>query len=337
MRFFWVNFPIFIVWLTGLGMLETSLHSIVPPLVEAAGLTIIPLVTTLVLLGFAQWKENRIFVLRRFFLWAFALTAFYSISWFQRASVPLGIETHRIIYEASAIIEFFLLVLHARTWLRECDWVWIFGVTLVFGMILENGGIMMGFFREEGYLLYVPGLPAPIATMLGWVNVLYCGYFAVEKLLPEMRPVLRSLVCTGIALSMDISFDPVATRLSWWVWNHDLTLSIWGVPVVNYVAWFPVATRLSWWVWNHDLTLSIWGVPVVNYVAWFWALFPYVWCYYRVRLYGRRGEWRKVALFSALIPVILVVELGGVVVSLYVLGDQGALEIVRQFFRQLDP
>lgn len=306
MRFFWVNFPIFIVWLTGLGMLETSLHSIVPPLVEAAGLTIIPLVTTLVLLGFAQWKENRIFVLRRFFLWAFALTAFYSISWFQRASVPLGIETHRIIYEASAIIEFFLLVLHARTWLRECDWVWIFGVTLVFGMILENGGIMMGFFREEGYLLYVPGLPAPIATMLGWVNVLYCGYFAVEKLLPEMRPVLRSLVCTGIALSMDISFDPVATRLSWWVWNHDLTLSIWGVPVVNYVAWF-------------------------------WALFPYVWCYYRVRLYGRRGEWRKVALFSALIPVILVVELGGVVVSLYVLGDQGALEIVRQFFRQLDP
>jgi hypothetical protein len=226
MRFIWVNFPIFLIWLTGLSMLETALHSIAPPLPEAAWLSIIPLITTLILLGFVQWKKKGMFMPRQYFPWAFALTIFYIISWTHQTSVLLSIETHRHIYEASAIIEFFILVIHAKTWLKKWDWIWIFGVTLVFGMILENGGIIMGFFREEGYFLYFPGLPAPVATMLGWVNVLYCGFFAVEKILPEMSPMWRGLVCTGIALSMDIPFDPVATRLSWWVWNDTLTLSI---------------------------------------------------------------------------------------------------------------
>ena len=106
-------------------------------------------------------------------------------------------------------------MLHGRTWLKRWDWLWIFGVTLVFGMILENGGSSWA--SSEGVIIYVPGLSAPVATMLGWVNVLYCGFFAVEKILPKMKPLRRGLVCTGLALSMDLPFDPVATRLSWWV------------------------------------------------------------------------------------------------------------------------
>lgn len=297
MRFLWDNFPVVIVWVTGLGMLETALHAMEPPLMAAAWLSLVPLATALILLWFASSKER----LRTFLAWSLALAAGYAISWIPHTTVSLSIGTHRLIYEISVFIEFILILLHARTWLRKADWSWIFGITLVFGVILENGGIFMGFFREEGYFLYLPGLPAPAATMLGWVNVLYCGFFAVERILPGMKPVWRGLVCTGIALSMDIPFDPVATRLSWWVWNRELTLSIWGVPAVNYVAWF-------------------------------WALFPYAWCYYRVRMSKGLSEGGKMALLSALIPVILVVELGGVVLTLLILGDQGALGIVRQFF-----
>ncbi|MGD0821235.1 MAG: carotenoid biosynthesis protein [Desulfomonilia bacterium] len=300
MLFIWQNIPIFLIWLTGLSMMDTALHRVVPPLTFVSWLTLVPLFTSLILLGFALRNHPNGFRLKRYLLWVVALAGMYAITMSLRTTAPLPMDTHRLLYETSAIFEFIIIALHARTWLKGWGWLWVFGFTLFFGMILENGGIMMGFFREEGYLLYLPGLPAPIATMIGWVNILYCGFFSVEKLLPEMRPMLRGLVCTGIALSMDIPFDPVATRLSWWVWNDALTMSIWGVPIVNYVAWF-------------------------------WALFPYAWCYYWVRLDDDLAEGKKFALLSALIPPILVVELGGVVISLVALGDYGAIEIIRHF------
>lgn len=297
MRFLWDNFPVVIIWVTGLSMLETALHTVDPPLMQAAWLSLVPLTAAFILLWFASQKKGVL----TFLAWSLVLTAGYAVSLSHHTTVSLSIEAHRSIYEASVFIEFILVLLHARTWLRKHDWAWIFGITLLFGMILENGGIFTGFFREDGYLLYVPGLPAPAATMLGWVNVLYCGFFAVERILNGMKPFWRGLTCAGIALSMDIPFDPVAARLSWWVWNRELTMSVWGVPAVNYVAWF-------------------------------WALFPYAWCYYRVRMLKGVSEGRKMALLSALIPLILVLELGGVVLTLKILGDQGALEIVRRFF-----
>jgi hypothetical protein len=41
--------------------------------------------------------------------------------------------------------------------------------------------------------------------------------------------------------------------------------------------------------------LGIWGVPVVNYVAWFWALFPYAGCFISGRegMEGRKKERRQ--------------------------------------------
>jgi hypothetical protein len=301
MRFVWDNVPLFLIWLIGLSMLNTSIHYIVPPLEQVAWLAIIPLVTSLVLLGFVQRKQHGVFLVKRYLPWVVALTGIYAIPFLHQTPVPLSMETYRLIYEASALIEFIILVLHGRTWLKKWDWAWVFGVTLIFGVILENGGIAMDFFKEEGYWLYLPGLHAPLATMLGWTNVLYCCFFAVERVFPQLSPVLRGLICAAIGLSMDISFDPVATRLEWWLWNEKLLMSVWGVPVINFVAWF-------------------------------WALFPYVWCYYRIRMYGGMGEGKKIVLFSALVPVILVIELTGVLLSLVALGDMGALKVLHYFF-----
>jgi hypothetical protein len=304
MSFVRQNIPIFFIWLTGLSMMDTALHQITPALTDVQWLAVIPLVTSLIVLAIAQARRQGGFCAKGFLPWAAVLSGAYIIPLFHRSSVPLALETQRVIFEASAIIEFMILALHGRTWLKGWDWVWIFVVTLIFGAILENGGIIMGFFKEEGYRLYIPGLGAPIATVLGWVNVLYCGFFVVERVLPKMRPVFNGLVCVGIALAMDIPFDPVATRLAWWVWNDTLSMGIWGVPVVNYVAWF-------------------------------WALFPYAWCYFSIRMKDGMSEGGKIALFSALIPVILALELGGVVVSLIILGDERAVEVVAHFFRHL--
>ena len=46
-----------------------------------------------------------------------------------------------------------------------------FGVTFVYGLMLENGGIVMRFFYEPSFRLYLGPLPAPLCTMLGWCVV----------------------------------------------------------------------------------------------------------------------------------------------------------------------
>lgn len=305
MKFVWQNLPVFFIWFIGLSVLNNSLHHISPPVENAGTLSIFPLACSLVLLWFAcrKYYGDRN-VPKAFSSWFVGLTALYLAPFLHGLSLPLDEDTQKLIYEFSALAQFVLLVAHARSWFTRKDWIWVFGITLLFGMILENGGIVLGFFSEPGYLLYLPGIPAPLATALGWANVLYCAFFAVDRLLPEMAPLWRGLVCAAIGLSLDIPFDPVATRLGWWVWDPSLSVMVWNVPVVNFIAWF-------------------------------WALFPYAALYYRVRGMERYGEGRKAVYFVGSFPLILAGEFLGVALSLALIGDRAGLVVIRKFFSSL--
>lgn len=305
MKFFWKNLPVFFIWFVGLSVLNNALHHVSPPLESVKALSVAPLAVSLVLLWFACTRERggkRVWSL--FAPWALGMTALYLAPVMHGLSMPLEGETQRLLYELSAFAQFAVLLVHGRTWLARWDWFWIFGVTLLFGMILENGGIILGFFSEPGYLFYLPGLPAPLATMLGWVNVLYCAFFAVEKLLPPMPVLAKGLVCAAVGLSMDLPFDPVATKLGWWVWDPALRVKVWGVPAINYIAWF-------------------------------WALFPYGAAYYWARQWNSWEEGKKVGLFLGSFPLILVVELLGVMVCLSLSGDREGLFIFQRFFSSM--
>lgn len=301
----WRNLPVFFIWLIGLSVLNNALHHVSPPVERVRALSFFPIACSLILLWYACRKEyggER--MLRLFFSWAAGMTILYLTLSMHGLNLPLDMQTQRSIYEFSALAQFVLLLIHARTWFKPWDWVWVFGVTLFFGIILENGGIILGVFSEPGYLFYVPGLPAPVATALGWANVLYCAFFAVERILPHMAPVGRGLVCALIGLSLDVLFDPVATRLGWWVWNPALEVKIWEVPIINFIAWF-------------------------------WALFPYAAVYYWVRGMGKYGEGGKVFYLMGWFPVILTAEFLGVIASLAMVGDRAGLALIRRFFSSL--
>ncbi len=305
MGFVWRNLPVFFIWFIGLSVLNNSLHHISPPVESAGILSLFPLACSLVLLLFACSKYyGERSAPKAFFTWAAGLTVLYFTPFLHGLSMPIDVGAQKLVYEFSALAQFVLLAAHAGTWFTRRDWVWVFGITLLFGLILENGGIVLGFFSEPGYLFHLPGMPAPLATALGWVNVLYCAFFAVERLLPEMGPVWKGLVCAAVGLSLDIPFDPVATRLGWWVWDTSLRLMIWHVPVVNFIAWF-------------------------------WALFPYGALYYRVRESGKYGEGRKAVYFVGSFPLILAGEFLGVILSLALVGDRAGLIVVRKFLSAL--
>lgn len=305
MGFFWRYLPVFFIWFVGLSVLNNALHHVVPPLESVRVLSFAPLAASLVLLWFACERERGgNGGLKLFTPWALGMTALYLTPFMHGLSLPLDGDTQRLWYESSALAQFAILLVHGRTWLVRWDWLWVFGVTLLFGVILENGGILLGFFSEPGYMLYMPGLPAPLATALGWVNVFYCAFFAVERILPHMSAVAKGLVCALMGFSIDIAFDPVATRLGWWVWEASLTLKIWDVPAINYIAWF-------------------------------WALFPYGAAYYRVRQDEHKGQGRKMLFLVGCFPVILGIELLGVIATLSLVGDREALLIIRRFFGSL--
>jgi hypothetical protein len=305
MRFVWRYLPVFFIWLTGVSVLNIALHHVSPPVQGVRLLAVFPLAASLVLLYYACLREyGSEGAMRKLAPWALGVTALYCAPLAHHLSMPLDVTLHKRLYELSALVQFAVLAFHARTWFKPWDWAWVFGVTLVFGLILENGGIVLGVFSEPGFLLYLPGLPAPLATALGWASVLYCAFFAVERVLPVKSPLARGLACALIGLSLDLPFDPVATRLGWWVWEPSLNAKVWGVPVINFVAWF-------------------------------WALFPYGTAYYWAREKAGRAEGKKAGLFVAAFPAILLAEFLGVLATLALLGDSSALAVIGRFFSSL--
>jgi uncharacterized membrane protein len=118
-----------------------------------------------------------------------------------------------------------------------------FGVALFYGLLLENGGIMLGFFHETNLTLtVVKPFVAPAATMIGWCIVLYMATFVIWQLRKWMPLLKRSNVLSAVAVAavatlLDLQIDPLATASGAWVWDQSLPGWFHGVPQVNFVAW----------------------------------------------------------------------------------------------------
>ncbi|OPY15839.1 MAG: hypothetical protein A4E70_01623 [Syntrophus sp. PtaU1.Bin005] len=159
------------------------------------------------------------------------------------AAKPKPMTTDELLcrYEFSALANAALIGVHA--WRRSGRLAALFfGPVAAYGAVLENGGILLGYFTEVGYSMYLRPFPAPLATMAGWITVFYL----VMSLTWEFRlciPCLArsaigsALVATACALCMDFQLDPLATAAGFWQWNHLLTLRLLGVPLLNFVAW----------------------------------------------------------------------------------------------------
>jgi Carotenoid biosynthesis protein len=153
-----------------------------------------------------------------------------------------------------------------------------FGVTFIYGLILENAGIYMHFFFEPSFRVYLGGLPAPLCTMLGWSVVFYVTIALTEQLAdwwPWLKAAAwrRALAATLLALSMDAQLDPLASMSGvFWRWNEALAPGFLGVPYINFAAWFGAFLPFSWFLFSITDRTDI-SEPRKNYelflrVAW---------------------------------------------------------------------
>jgi uncharacterized membrane protein len=164
---------------------------------------------------------------------------------------PLTGKGLLIAYELSNFVVAALMWWHARRQNRGHAWLF-FGCGFLYGLLLENGGILMGFFHETNLTLtLVRPLVAPVATILGWCIVLYMASFLVWQLrqwMPSLqrRPALSGFLVAVLGTSLDVQIDPLATASGAWVWHETLPPWFHGVPLVNFVAWICALTPFAW-------------------------------------------------------------------------------------------
>ncbi|MCA2979181.1 MAG: carotenoid biosynthesis protein [Myxococcaceae bacterium] len=172
-----------------------------------------------------------------------------NLSW--HAPSPLELSTLRAVYELSNFLWAGLLV--RFFWKRQRSVLaYFFGVALVYGAVLENGGIVLGFFDEQNLsLTMVEPFVAPVATMIGWCVVLGMATYLVWRLREWVPALRRSALVSGalvggFATMLDLQIDPIATMTGCWVWDSSLPPWFHGVPQVNFVAWLCALVPFAW-------------------------------------------------------------------------------------------
>ncbi len=155
---------------------------------------------------------------------------------------PIPLPQLRLVYEWSNFVFAGLLVAHAWS-VHRSHVALFFGAGLLYGAMLENGGILLGFFHELHLSsTRVEPLVAPVATMIGWSVVLYMASFTVWQLrawVPRLgrSAALSALLVGAFATLIDLQIDPAATATGCWVWHESLPVAFCGVPLLNFVAW----------------------------------------------------------------------------------------------------
>jgi hypothetical protein len=164
---------------------------------------------------------------------------------------PLELSTLRTVYELSNFLWAALLIRYA--WKREKTLLaYFFGIGLVYGAVLENAGIVLGFFDEQNLsVTMVRPFVAPVATMIGWCVVLGMSTHLVWRLREWLPWLKKSALLSGVlvgvfATMLDLQIDPIATASGCWVWHHSLPPWFHGVPQVNFVAWLCALIPYAW-------------------------------------------------------------------------------------------
>ncbi len=255
--------PLWIFLLNALSIFDAQIRSVSSSQRALSWTVLFPLCIFFLALHMYCWRgyEGK----RRKYFCAMATVLFLLLVLFGvvflRLDQPYPPIDMKLWFEISTGLFFVLFFIHSISYESLDTTAAIFLIGLLYGIILENGGIVLGFFRETGFHIYISFLPAPLFTSLGWCNVFYICRFCAhlisgrktsDERMPQERGSLMSrdvlsfaLIVTISALFLDIQLDPFATHHRLWVWNEELNPFFGGVPFINFSAWlsavFPFA------------------------------------------------------------------------------------------------
>ncbi|MCC6808394.1 MAG: carotenoid biosynthesis protein [Deltaproteobacteria bacterium] len=237
----WRHLPAWMFFIYACLLLNTELTNLDPPRKDLAPTVVFPLVVFVLLQTVRATAAARIQwrLLGVSLALAFGLPLL-TFGWHRPS--PIAPSTMLAVYEWSNFAWAGLLLAHALAHERTHALLF-FAVAFVYGALLENGGILLGFFHESHLTrTIVPPLVAPVATMIGWSVVLSMATFVVWELRARLPWLRRSAALSALAVALcatllDLQIDPLATATGCWVWHASLPPWFYGVPRVNFIAW----------------------------------------------------------------------------------------------------
>lgn len=239
-RELWRQFPAWMFFIYGVLLLNTELTNFDTERTDLAHTIVFPL-SVFVLFQLVRFRGGK--ATRQLLFTSLALSlALPALVFFWHSPSPLSHAALLRIYEWSNFGWAALLIWHL--WTHDRSHVTLFfGVGLLYGAVLENGGIILGFFHETNLTdTMVRPFVAPVATMIGWSVVLAMAAFItweLRKHVPVLRKsaALSALLLGTFATFLDLQIDPIATAVGCWVWHESLPPWFHGVPLVNFLAW----------------------------------------------------------------------------------------------------
>ncbi|MCL4236432.1 MAG: hypothetical protein KJ042_18165, partial [Deltaproteobacteria bacterium] len=254
----WDNLPIWFFYFEAIGLLHFLVANVPQAEFDRIGISVCPFALTTIfpLFWVIAYYVERVrhsrrlapFGPRKYLVPAVmaaipvAIYAWYVALPFFRYEMQMASLVH--LFEAMQLFWIGAFIVHVAAKKRAVGLVTFFVVCWVYGTILENGGIVMGYFFEPGYQFYLGRLPAPFATMMGWCLAFYACIWIAEfwrERFPTLKEnvTLSALLTTTLAISLDLQLDPLASLSGvFWRWNEHLPPWFLSVPFVNYVAWF---------------------------------------------------------------------------------------------------
>lgn len=249
-RELWSQLPAWMFFIYAELLLNTELTNFAPARYDLAHTVVFPLAVFVLfqVVRFTRDAQPSKLLLATSLTLAFGLP---TLTYFWNTPSPLSRETVLRLYEWSNFAWAALLITHLWRHVRS-HVALFFGVGLVYGMALENGGIVLGFFHETNLTdTMVKPFVAPVATMIGWSVVLAMAVFVTWSLRQRLPWLRRSALASGLvagtlATFLDLQIDPIATAVGCWVWHESLPAWFHGVPLVNFIAWLCALVPFSY-------------------------------------------------------------------------------------------
>ncbi|MBI5509781.1 MAG: carotenoid biosynthesis protein [Deltaproteobacteria bacterium] len=280
-RLWWDDLPLLNFVLYGVGIAFAEIANLSPSRPDLFFTCLCPIAVPIAVYGL-RWRQSGAAARRVAVGVVTTAVLLLALIYLTRPVSPIDLQSLRAIYEASAILNAVVLAGHAARRGRRVVALF-FGPAALYGLLLENGGILLGYFAELDYRIYLGPLPAPLATLCGWITVFYLVIWVAAEVARTTPWIARSPLClagiaTLAALALDLQIDPLATAVGFWTWHPLLPRGPLGVPILNFVAWSAAVLPFAWLLfWRRQR----FGIPVEAlgeraHVLWLAAMVPAV-------------------------------------------------------------
>jgi uncharacterized membrane protein len=138
-----------------------------------------------------------------------------------------------------------VVVCLVQAWREGPRFVMIIVCGALFGMLVEYLDMRFMSSYHYGHFPCMLLGTVPLMIVMSWGAIIYGVMRTSDRL--KLRWYLRPINDAFLALTIDLSLDPVAIRMGYWTWTikGQKEPPWFGVPFANYYGWFVVVLSFS--------------------------------------------------------------------------------------------